>query len=46
MVDGGRIVTIDDARYSNGAAAGRFVRTLRLPPVVATDRPRRGPDEP
>jgi inner membrane protein len=26
------IVTIGDARYSRGAAAGRFVRTLRLPP--------------
>jgi inner membrane protein len=26
------IVTISDARYSRGAAAGQFVRTLRLPP--------------
>ncbi len=26
------IVTITDARYSNGAARGQFVRTLRLPP--------------
>jgi inner membrane protein len=31
----GTIVTIADARYSNGATAGRFVRTLRLPPAVA-----------
>lgn len=26
------VVTISDARYSRGAAAGQFVRTLRLPP--------------
>lgn len=27
----GTILTIDDARYSNGATAGRFVRRVRIP---------------
>ena len=34
----GTIVTIKDARYSNGAAAGQFVRTLRLPPSAAANQ--------
>ena len=42
----GTVVTISDARYSRGAAAGRFVRTLRLPPVAAPDQPQRAPDRP
>ncbi|HEY7384605.1 MAG TPA: metal-dependent hydrolase [Beijerinckiaceae bacterium] len=42
----GTIVTIADARYSNGATAGRFVRRLRLPPVVAPDQAQRAPDGP
>jgi len=40
------IVTIADARYSNGETAGRFVRTLRLPPVVAPNQLQRAPDGP
>jgi inner membrane protein len=42
----GTIVTIADARYSNGATAGRFVRTLRLPPAVAPNQLQRAPDSP
>lgn len=42
----GTIVTVADARYSNGAAAGRFVRTIRLPPVAASDPSQRAPDRP
>jgi inner membrane protein len=42
----GTFVTIADARYSRGATAGRFVRTLRLPPLVAPDQPQRAPDRP
>jgi inner membrane protein len=42
----GTIVTIADARYTNGATAGRFVRTLRLPPVVAPNQSQRAPDGP
>ena len=42
----GTIVTIADARYSNGATPGRFVRTLRLPPAVAPNQPQRAPDGP
>jgi inner membrane protein len=42
----GTIVTIADARYSNGATPGRFVRTLRLPPAVAPDQLQRAPDSP
>ena len=42
----GTFVTIDDARYSHGAAAGRFVQTLRLPPVDAPDQSQRAPDGP
>ena len=33
------IVTISDARYSRGASAGQFTRTLRLPPVAAPPGP-------
>ena len=32
--------------YSNGTTAGRFVRTLRLPPVVAPNQVQRAPDGP
>jgi inner membrane protein len=42
----GTIVTISDARYSSGAAAGQFSRTLRLPPGVAPDQPQRTPERP
>jgi inner membrane protein len=42
----GRIVTIADARYSNGAAAGQFMRTLRLPPLPAPNQVQRAPDRP
>lgn len=35
------IVTIGDARYSTGLAAGRFTRTVRLPAVSAPDEPQR-----
>jgi inner membrane protein len=42
----GTIVTIADARYSNGATPGRFVRTLRLPPAVAPNQLQRAPDSP
>jgi inner membrane protein len=35
----GTIVTIGDARYAKGAAAGQFMRRLRLPPAVAADQP-------
>ena len=42
----GTIVTISDARYSNGAAAGRFVRRLRLPSGVPTDQSKRAPGGP
>ena len=40
------IVTIGDARYSNGVTAGRFVRTLRLPPRAAANQIQRAPDGP
>jgi inner membrane protein len=33
------IVTIGDGRYSKGAAAGQFSRTLRLPPDFEPDQP-------
>lgn len=42
----GTIVTIADARYSNGATPGRFVRTLRLPPALAPNQLQRAPDSP
>ena len=42
----GTTVTVDDARYSTGAAAGRFARTLRLPPEVNVDQSQRAPDGP
>jgi inner membrane protein len=35
----GTIVTISDARYAKGAAAGQFMRRLRLPPAVVADQP-------
>jgi inner membrane protein len=35
------LVTIADARYSNGAAAGQFRRTLRLPARAAPDQAKR-----
>ncbi len=34
----GTIVTIADARYAKGAAAGQFMRRLRLPPALAADQ--------
>ncbi|HZF43559.1 MAG TPA: metal-dependent hydrolase [Sphingomonadaceae bacterium] len=40
------IVTINDARYSTGAAAGRFARTLRLPPGVGVNQPQGAPNGP
>lgn len=42
----GTTVTIADARYSDGVAAGRFVRRVRLPPGVATNQVQRTPDGP
>ncbi|ESR23742.1 hypothetical protein N177_2972 [Lutibaculum baratangense AMV1] len=42
----GTYVTIDDARYSNGPAAGRFARTLRLPPALVPDEAQGAPDGP
>lgn len=42
----GTSVTVGDARYSVGAAAGRFERTLRLPPGVAPNQPQPAPDGP
>jgi len=42
----GTIVTIADARYSRGAAAGQFTRTLRLPPLAVPDEAQRSPDGP
>jgi inner membrane protein len=42
----GTIVTIGDARYSKGAAAGQFTRTLRLPTGAALDQAQRAPDRP
>ncbi len=42
----GTIVTIADARYSNGATARSFVRTVRLPPAVAPNQLQRTPDGP
>jgi inner membrane protein len=42
----GTFVTIGDARYSNGAAAGQFMRTLRLPARVAPDQSKRTVDGP
>jgi inner membrane protein len=41
----GTIVTIADARYARGAAAGQFVRTVRLPPGAA-EQPQRTSDRP
>jgi inner membrane protein len=40
------IVTIGDARYNRGAAAGQFTRTLRLPPVPVPDQPQRAQGRP
>lgn len=40
------IVTISDARYARGAAAGRFVRSIRLPASPLRDQPDRAPDRP
>jgi inner membrane protein len=42
----GTIVTITDARYSSGAAAGQFTRVIRLPAVPANQlqRASQGPD--
>ena len=40
------IVTIADARYSNGVTAGRFVRTLRLPAYARTNQVQRAPHGP
>ena len=42
----GTIVTIGDARYSRGAAAGQFTRTLRLPAGAAPDQAQRPADRP
>lgn len=42
----GTTVTITDARYSNGAAGGQFVRTLRLPAGAAPDQLQRSPYRP
>jgi inner membrane protein len=42
----GTIVTIGDARYSRGAAAGQFTRTVRLPLLPAPNQPQRPPDSP
>jgi inner membrane protein len=41
----GTLVTLSDARYSQGAAAGQFTRTLRLPPGAAADAPPGAPRE-
>jgi inner membrane protein len=35
----GSFVTIGDARYARGAAAGQFIRTLRLAPALPADQP-------
>ena len=43
---GGTVVTISDARYSHGAAAGQFTRTLRLPPRAASSQAQRPPERP
>jgi inner membrane protein len=40
------IVTIADARYSSGPAAGQFTRIVRLPPVPAPEQPQRASDRP
>ena len=42
----GTTVTIADARYSDGATPGRFVRTLRLPPAAAPNQAQRALDGP
>lgn len=42
----GTFVTIADARYNDGAAAGRFRRTVRLPPNARPDQPQRAPGGP
>lgn len=39
----GTIVTIADARYSKGMAAGRFMRTIRLPARPVPDQVQRAP---
>jgi inner membrane protein len=40
----GTVVTIGDARYARGSAAGRFMRSIRLPAGAAPDQPQ-GPRE-
>ena len=42
----GTIVTIADARYTKGAAAGQFMRTLRLSPAVAANQSQRTTSSP
>jgi inner membrane protein len=42
----GTIVTISDARYAKGAAAGQFMRRLRLPPAVVADQPQGAANSP
>jgi len=42
----GTVVTIADARYGKSAAAGRFTRTLRLPPSPLPDQTERPADRP
>jgi inner membrane protein len=42
----GTIVTIADARYSRGAAAGQFSRTVRLTPIAEPNQVQRAPDGP
>ncbi len=42
----GTVVTISDARYASGATAGRFVRTVRLPPGAPARQLQRAPDGP
>jgi inner membrane protein len=42
----GTIVTIADARYANGAAAGQFMRRLRLPPALAAHQAQRSDSGP
>ena len=37
----GTFVTISDARYNKGAAAGRFIRTLRLPARIPSEQSKR-----
>ncbi len=42
----GMIVTVADARYARGAAAGRFVRRVQLPPGAGGDQPQRAGGSP